>query len=171
MYKSITTAVAVLALAGAGTAFAQAPASGSAQSAHKSAMHGSMHHSHGQRMQKRLAKLKARLKITSAQAAAWVAFSKAAEDMRPGMNSKMKHQSSSRTAPEVFDGMARRAEHRAVKAKALAQAADHLYGQLSSEQKAAWNQDIAEMHAKMHRHWQKHHETSHSMHGSAGRQS
>src|SRR5699024_8966061 len=108
MYKSITTAVAVLALAGAGAAFAQTTSNSSGQPTNTSTMHGMhhMHHMHGQHMRARLAKLKTQLKITAAQESAWNGFAQAAENMRPAMSSKMKRQMSNRTAPEVFDGMA-----------------------------------------------------------------
>ncbi len=166
MYKSITTAVAVLALASAGAAFAQTTTNSSnSQHMGKTAWHA-------KHMQSQLAKLKAQLKITSAQEPAWNGFAQAAENMRPSMNSKMKRQAANLTAPEIFDGMAKRAQQRAQKAEALAKAADHLYGTLSSEQKATWNKAMAEMHAKMHRRWQKHRDTMHhstqGMHGSVG---
>ncbi|MDN5863832.1 MAG: Spy/CpxP family protein refolding chaperone [Gammaproteobacteria bacterium] len=161
MYKSITGVVAVLALAVAGAAIAHPTSSGSAQPT--SSMAG--HTQPPQHKQGFLDELKARLNITSAQEPAWNAFAEALNNMHSRKSFGMQHRSSSLDGTAVFDRMAAWTKERAERAQELANAADNLYGQLSAEQKAAWNETMQRMHAKKMRH---HMDDSHGMKSSSG---
>lgn len=166
MFRPIMTILAVFALAGAGAACAQA--SGDAMhSMDKMHKMNSMHDMQAKRMQTHLAKLKSWVKITSAQEPAWNRFAQAMRAMHPAMKHEMKPDASKLVGAKIFEAMAMRAEQRAQNAQVLAKAANNLYGQLSSDQKAAWNMAMGKMLTEKHRKMMRKHRM-HKMHDMQG---
>jgi len=138
MYKSIMTAVAVLALVGTGVAFAYPPSGANGPGKAPN--------------QQPFAQLKAQLKLTPAQEPAWGQLMNSMQAMHK--KPAMAKSPATMTAPQFFDKMAQYAEQRAQRAQALAQAVKKFYAQLTPVQRAVMDTHIADArkHMMHHRH-------------------
>lgn len=149
MFKSLVTGFAAAALLSGAAAFAQAPQPGAMKD--RAAWRA-------QRQADRLAQLKTQLKITSAQEPSWNAFASAWQAMHLQWRGKAaKSRTSGLTpAPEVFDRLAEYAGKRAENARALAEAAKKLYGELTPVQRAVFDTHLADRRGLMkHRYPQR----------------
>ncbi|HVC31321.1 MAG TPA: Spy/CpxP family protein refolding chaperone [Steroidobacteraceae bacterium] len=139
----ITLGIAAAVAAGiAATVYAQAPYPGPGFRGGMGPMHGGpMFGDPSARAEQHLAYLKEQLKITPAQESQWQAFADGVKQQAQGMLAmRASMQSAAGTAPERMDQRIAFMKQRLAAMESLDGAAKQLYGVLTPEQKAAFDQ-------------------------------